>query len=325
MIFTSPTIEETFAALAEVLPPESLQLGVSLAGLTTYRVGGPVSIFIEPRDTTALIAAARIIRDTQIPMLVVGRGSNLLVAASGFHGVAIHLSGTFGEIVLPDSTDDVAVLRAGGAAALPALARRAARGGWSGMEFAVGIPGSVGGGVRMNAGGHGREIREVLITADVVDVAGGSAGGVVIDRRDVSELSLGYRKSNLAPTEVVVAAEFQVTRDLPDACNARIDEIVSWRREHQPGGSNAGSVFANPPGDSAGRLIDACGLKGFAIGGASVSERHANFFVAQPDASPDDVYSLVGEVRRLVHEATGVMLATELVLIGFDDLTDDRP
>jgi UDP-N-acetylmuramate dehydrogenase len=192
------------------------------------------------------------------------------------------------------------------------LARRTAGAGFSGLEFFVGIPGSVGGAVRMNAGGHGRETADVLRRAWVVDVLAGGERRV----RTAGELALGYRHSSVTASEVVVAAELAVTPDDPIACEARVAEVVRWRREHQPGGANAGSVFRNPPGDSAGRLIDAAGLKGLRVGGAVVSPKHANFFQADPGATAADVGRLVAEVQRRVADATGVHLVPELLMVG---------
>ena len=206
---------------------------------------------------------------------------------------------------------------AGGSASLPVLARRAAASGVAGLEFYVGIPGSVGGAVRMNAGGHGRETREVLLDVDLLDLRGG-----VRTTRAAGAFDFGYRHSNLDDHTVVCAARFAGSRDSPEACGERIDAIVRWRREHQPGGANAGSVFSNPPGDSAGRLIDAAGLKGLRVGGAVVSEKHANFIVAGPTATAGDVRALLGEVRARVAEATGTRLQTEVRLIGFGDAGD---
>jgi UDP-N-acetylmuramate dehydrogenase len=180
------------------------------------------------------------------------------------------------------------------------------------LEFFVGIPGSVGGAVRMNAGGHGADTDEVIVTARVVDLGDGTAREM---RR--SELGLGYRQSALSPLAVVVDAVFAGRSDDPSACNERVDEIVRWRREHQPGGQNAGSVFTNPPGDAAGRLIDAAGCKGVRVGGAVVSEKHANFFVAEPGASAGDVYALVELVQQRVEASSGVHLEPELRCIGF--------
>ncbi|MGH8984429.1 MAG: UDP-N-acetylmuramate dehydrogenase, partial [Acidimicrobiia bacterium] len=202
-------------------------------------------------------------------------------------------------------------------------ARRSAAAGLGGLEFFVGIPGSVGGAVRMNAGGHGRETADVLRRAWVLDVL---ASGEV-QPRAAGELDLGYRHSSILASEVVVAAELAVTADDPVACEARVSEIVRWRREHQPGGANAGSVFRNPPGDSAGRLIDAAGLKGLRVGGAVVSPKHANFFQAEPGATAADVGGLVAEVRRRVADATGVELVPELLMVGngFEELESQEP
>ncbi len=206
------------------------------------------------------------------------------------------------------------------------LARQAAAAGWGGVEFFAGIPGSVGGAVRMNAGGHGKETVEVLRRAWVVDL--GRRRCAVRRRSARSEtLDLTYRHSNLGPAHVVVRAEFAVTARPAEECQAEIDEVVRWRRANQPGGNNAGSVFTNPPGDSAGRLIDACGLKGFRVGTAWVSERHANFFQAEPDGRgrAADVVALVLEVQRRVEAATGIRLVPELRRVAFAGLAGARP
>jgi UDP-N-acetylmuramate dehydrogenase len=193
------------------------------------------------------------------------------------------------------------------------LARRAAAVGVAGLEFYVGIPGSVGGAVRMNAGGHGAQTADVIVDARVLDLADGS-----VREPGRAELGLGYRSSGLAGSAVVVEARFAGRHDDATACGARIDEIVRWRREHQPGGQNAGSVFTNPVDDSAGRLIEAAGCKGLRIGGAVVSEKHANFFVADPGASASDVCALIDLVRTRVEAESGVVLEPELRLVGFD-------
>ncbi|MBI2168957.1 MAG: UDP-N-acetylmuramate dehydrogenase [Actinobacteria bacterium] len=281
----------------------------SLAEFSTYRLGGPAAVLVEP-ETVDELEAVRGVLPAPSPVLVVGRGSNLLVADAGFPGVAVHLSGDFEDVEIEDE-----LVTAGGAVALPVLARRAAAASRTGLEFLVGIPGSVGGAVRMNAGGHGQETREVLEAAWVFDLSPGGSGSAV--RRAAAELDLGYRHSNLTPWHVVTRASFVTAADDRESCEARLDEIVRWRREHQPGGSNAGSVFTNPPGDSAGRIIDGCGLKGFRIGGAVVSEKHANFFQAEAGATADDVHRLVREVQRLVEEQVGVKLVPELTLVGF--------
>ena len=290
---------------------------VPVADLTTYHVGGPVAVLARvgsPEELGALAVACA--GEPFPPLLVVGRGSNLLVADVGFGGLGLVLDGEFDALDLAAGATSV---RAGAAVPLPVLARRAAAAGRTGLEFYVGIPGTVGGAVRMNAGGHGRETADVLVEAEVADLA---VGGVPT-RRPLAMLGFGYRRSALSPTEVVTGATFTVVEGDATAAEAEVGAIVRWRREHQPGGPNAGSVFANPPGDSAGRLVDSLGLKGLRVGGAVVSPKHANFFQAEAGATADDVRRLVVEVRQRVLDATGIALVSELRMIGFDDEASD--
>jgi UDP-N-acetylmuramate dehydrogenase len=302
-------IDELVATLEPALPGR-VERDASLAGLTTYRVGGPARVLVRARREGDLAVVAAALERHQPPLLILGRGSNLLISDAGFPGLALLLEGEFEEINLGDGS-----VRAGGAVGLPVLARRTAAAGLTGLEFYVGIPGTVGGAVRMNAGGHGRETREVLRSARVIDLLGDGLG----EDRTVEDLALGYRTSALGPNDVVAGATFAVEVDAAEACEARIAEIVRWRREHQPGGANAGSVFRNPPEESAGSLIERCGLKDLRIGGAVVSPKHANFIQAEPGATAADVRALVREVQRLVLEATGVRLQTELHFVGFTD------
>ncbi|HEX2193246.1 MAG TPA: UDP-N-acetylmuramate dehydrogenase [Acidimicrobiales bacterium] len=291
---------------------------VPLGPLTTYRVGGPAALFLEAAVEADLERAREAVAATGIPVLVVGRGSNLLVADSGFPGLAVVLGEGFATISVEEQE-----VRAGGAVSLPVLARRTAAAGLTGLEWAVGVPGSVGGAVRMNAGGHGSDVAATLVSARVVDLSGGgpawperSAGGLEGDL-PVERLGLGYRSSALGPTSVVVAARFALRPGDRQASEREIAEIVRWRRRHQPGGSNAGSVFANPPGDAAGRLVEAAGLKGFRRGSAFVSPKHANFVQVDDGGSADDVRALIEEVARVVLEKTGVRLHLENHLVGF--------
>jgi UDP-N-acetylmuramate dehydrogenase len=303
--------------------PDATSEGASFAELSTYRVGGPVAVLVRAKDVDALTTVAEVARRHRPRLLVIGRGSNLLMSDAGFSGLVVVLEGDFEAIDVPGvGENESPAVRAGGAVPLPVLARRAAAGGLAGLEFYVGIPGSVGGAVRMNAGGHGRETAEVLRRAWILDLLDGG-GHPTASARDVVDLELEYRHSNLRPSEVVTAAEFTVTRDDPAACEARVAEIVRWRREHQPGGQNAGSVFRNPRGDSAGRLIEAAGLKGLRVGGAVVSDKHANFFQAEAGATARDVLDLVAEVQRRVAKTTGVELVPELHVVG-DDADGDQ-
>jgi UDP-N-acetylmuramate dehydrogenase len=301
------------AAELDTALPGAVGRDVPVAELSTYRLGGPVAVLVRVANEAALRAAARVVARERPPVLIVGRGSNLLVADAGFDGVAIVLTDVYETLTLDVSDGTV---HAGAAAPLPVVARQAASSGLTGLEFLVGIPGSVGGAVRMNAGGHGREMREVLRAAWIVDLLDDAA---TERRHDVADLDLGYRSSNLGPTDVVVRAELAAAPAPPADCEARVAEIVRWRREHQPGGPNAGSVFRNPVGDSAGRLIDVTGCKGLRVGGAVVSPKHANFFQAERGATADDVRRLVDEVRARVADATGVELVPELRMVGFDE------
>ena len=297
------------AAAVEARLGNRVERNAPAAPLTTYRCGGPLAVLVHvDREAELAELAAVMASEPDVGVLVIGRGSNLLVADAGFPGVAVVLGGEFERI---DLDPGLATVEAGAAVALPVLARQAAKAGIAGVEFYVGIPGSVGGAVRMNAGGHGAQTADVLVDARVLDLRDGA---VRVTGREA--LGLGYRCSALTPREIVLSARFAGNADDPEACERRIDDIVRWRREHQPGGQNAGSVFTNPPGDTAGRLIDACGLKGTRVGGVVVSEKHANFFVAEPGARADDVVALVRLVQRRVAEATGVQLVAELQFVG---------
>jgi UDP-N-acetylmuramate dehydrogenase len=293
-------------ALGRALGPE-VEHDHPLGALTTYRVGGTAALFLEVPDEPSLVEVARCTSTSDVPVLVLGRGSNLLVADSGFEGLVLALGPGFDTLEV-----DGHLVRAGAALSLPVLARRTAAAGLTGLEWAVGVPGSVGGAIRMNAGGHGSDTAATLVGFRWIDLATGSAGDSSADR-----LEPGYRQTALSATEVVVSGTFLLVPGEPDQGAATIAEIVRWRRANQPGGSNAGSVFVNPPGDSAGRLIDACGLKGFRIGTAEVSTKHANFVQADPGGAAADVLSVIEHVRAVVARSTGTDLRTEVRLVGF--------
>jgi UDP-N-acetylmuramate dehydrogenase len=283
-----------------------------LGAKTTYRVGGAAALYVEARRAADLRAVAAAVRGSDLSVLVLGRGSNLLVADQGFHGVVVALAGDFAVIDDPIETPQGVTVRAGGGVALPVLARRLAEQGIRGFEWAVGVPGSVGGAVRMNAGGHGADVATSLVHAELFDLATATSS-----EREVGALELSYRHSNVGATEVVTAATFALRRGDADEARRMIADVVRWRREHQPGGLNAGSVFTNPPGDHAGRLVEAAGAKGLRVGSAAVSEKHANFIQSDAGGRADDVVALIDEVARRVKEQSGVTLRTEVVLVGF--------
>jgi len=303
-----------YDALADSLGPRALR-NQPLGPLTTYGVGGPAELLVEVDGPDDLRALSGVLVGRGIPLCVIGRGSNLLVADAGFDGVVVRLGTGFNWMTLPTRDPKEPppfVLRAGASTPLPVVARKAAEAGWSGLTWAVGVPGSVGGAVRMNAGGHGSDMAGCLLRYSWVDLERGEVGN-----DDASRLHYGYRTSSIAAGQVVVEAELVVTPGDAEVERAELASIVRWRRSHQPGGSNAGSVFTNPPEAPAGRLIEDAGLKGARIGTAQVSVKHANFIQADRGGRADDVRALMEYVRARVLEHTGVLLSTEVRLLGF--------
>lgn len=290
---------------------------VPLGPLTTYRVGGAAALLCTVRSLDDLDLVSQAVRASAIDVLVVGRGSNLLVSDDGFAGLAIQLAGPAEEIEIDGTT-----VRAGSAVALPVLARRTAAAALAGFEWAVGVPGSVGGAVRMNAGGHGSDMASCLTEVHLFDLRSGEHGEVPVE-----DLHLRFRGSDLADHQVVVAATLALRAGDRQRSEAEIAEIVRWRREHQPGGQNAGSVFVNPiPGQlSAGEVIDGLGLRGLRIGSAEVSLKHANFVQADEGGTARDVRAVIEEVRRRVRDERGIELRSEIRLVGFDDLDEQAP
>ncbi|WCO65219.1 UDP-N-acetylmuramate dehydrogenase [Iamia majanohamensis] len=285
---------------------------VPLGPLTTYRLGGPAAVLVDADALADLRAVAAAVAASGLPTLVVGRGSNLLVADEGFAGIAVVMGAGLADVAVEGT-----VVRAGGAASLPVVARRTAAAGLTGFEWAVGVPGSIGGAVRMNAGGHGSDMAASLRSIRVVDLAAGEDGAVPATL-PASGLALGFRSSAVRPTQVVVEAELALAVGDRTAAEAEISEIVRWRRANQPGGANAGSVFVNPPGDSAGRLVDEAGAKGLRIGSAEVSPKHANFIQCDPGGRAADVHALMLEVARRVADRSGTWLRPETRLVGLD-------
>lgn len=305
MTSRSPAVGEAAARLGARAQSE-----VPVGPRTTYRVGGAAALFCVIEDEETLDAVSDAVRATGTEVLVLGKGSNVLLTDAGFDGLVVALGERFAE-----SNVDGTTVRAGGAASLPVLARQTAAGSLTGFEWAVGVPGAIGGAVRMNAGGHGSDMAACLLRVRVRDLTTGE--DVVMAAAD---LDLGYRHSAIAPGQVVCWAEIGLERGDRARSEGEIREIVRWRRANQPGGQNAGSVFANPPGDSAGRLIEAAGARGLRIGSAEVSPKHANFIQADPDGSADDVWRLMVEIRRRVFDHAGVVLQPENRLIGFEPL-----
>ena len=291
----------------------SLRRDHGLAPHTTYRVGGPARLFVTVADLAELETLAAIVSGASrtgppVPVLVVGRGSNLLVADRGFDGLAVALSGRLARFEI-----DGPMVGASGGALLPVVARASVEDGLTGFEWAVGVPGTVGGAVRMNAGGHGSDISESLIDAVIVDLHRGDT-----EVRAASALQLGYRTSNIASHQVVASVRLKLRSGDWATSRSGLTEIVHWRRANQPGGRNAGSVFTNPEHAAAGELIESAGAKGLRIGTAEVSAKHANFIQSDEGGQASDIVEVMREVRRRVRDAHGVELSAETHLVGFE-------
>ncbi|MDP9069051.1 MAG: UDP-N-acetylmuramate dehydrogenase [Actinomycetota bacterium] len=287
----------------------------SLAPLTTYRVGGAAAVLFEPASAADLLHLRTAVRDVgadpaELGFLALGRGSNMVVSDRGFDGIVIRtgagLSWIRGDEQRPTR------VAAGAATSLPLLANWAARRSLAGLEFTVGIPGSVGGGVRMNAGAHGGEVADTLVSVEVFHLREWGSAQI-----EPAQLDLDYRHSALSDAHLVVAASFDLVADEEHAVRSRMESYRRHRATTQPGAlQNAGSTFKNPPGDAAGRLVDAAGLKGHRVGGVQVSELHANFFIASSGATAQDVFDLVHDVRKRVLDRFGVDLEPEVRFVG---------
>ena len=281
-----------------------------LARFTTMRVGGPADLFATAHNTFELRALVRFARTRGLPHFVLGRGSDVVIADAGVRGLVI-------QVRAEGSRIDGARYIADAGVQMARAATETQHAGLTGLEFGLAIPGTVGGAVWANAGAHGADVAGVLESARLLAADGSEA--VV----PVAELALAYRDSRLkhggphAAQELLIEATFGLAPADPDTIKTRLDEIRHWRQAHQPIGlPSAGSVFRNPPNDSAGRLIEAAGLKGLRIGGALVSEKHANFIVNDQKGSAADVRRLAEQVRAEIEARYGVRLEFEIQFIG---------
>ena len=283
----------------------------SLAKLTTMRVGGPADLLATAHNTFELRALVRFARSRELPLTLLGRGSNTVISDRGVRGLVVHVRAEGSRV-----DGEAYVVEAG--IPMARAATETQRAGLTGLEFGLAIPGTAGGAVWANAGAHGADVRAVLESADVLLADGSEA------RVPAGELGLGYRESRFkhpreqGPGEVVLGARFHLAPASADEIKDRLDDIRRWRQAHQPLGlPSAGSSFRNPgPETSAGELIDRAGLKGVQEGGATVSEKHANFIVNDRKGTASDVRPLMDRVAAAVVESTGVELVPEIVFVG---------
>jgi len=328
MSVDSPTSSSSATAKAsEILGPLASR-NVNIGSMTTFRVGGAASLFVEISNEQQLEILRMAIIESGADVLAIGKGSNMLVADEGFDGIVVVLGMNFMKIGVDQVAEEtrslpsISLVTAGGATSLPVVARKTAANGLRGFEWAVGVPGSVGGAVRMNAGGHGSQMADVVTKAKVFDMGiDGDGKAIWVEN---SALEFGYRSSAISENQLVLKAQLSLDKGEVAPCEKRISEIVAWRREHQPGGQNCGSVFINPPSRSVGgeeihaaRLIEEAGLKGYRIGTAHVSTKHANFFQADQGGSAADLKALIDHVGSVVSDRFGIELLTEVKMVGF--------
>jgi UDP-N-acetylmuramate dehydrogenase len=281
-----------------------------LSRYTTMKIGGPADYFLDVETSPALIETLRVLGRHQIPFCLLGKGSNVLASDLGVRGAVLRLGGEFKRVSWLEEGNRARV-EVGAAYAVTQLVREAARRGLGGLEFAEGIPGSVGGALFMNAGAYGSEMEKI-----VEAVEGVTAGGERIAfRRD--EMNFSYRDSHLPAGTIVTSVRMRLEKKDAEEVSTKVRALVSKRKQSQPAGyPNSGSMFRNPPGDFAGRLIEAAGLKGKRIGHAQISERHANFIVNLGGARAADVKQLMESARAAVREKFGVELLPEVRLLG---------
>ena len=297
-------------ALPEIIthPDSRLRFGESLAKHTYFGIGGEATAYIEISAIAELSALARFHRQWKVPIAIIGRGSNLLVSDTGFKGISVRLIGELAKLEV-----DGNVVSVGAGLSLPRLSKTMSRQGLSGVEFALGIPGSVGGALIMNAGAWGSSFGDVVTDVTVMNDTG------ELVNLSHAEADFEYRHSGLGAYFCVTGATLKLEPGDVDTITEQMQSFYKQKVETQPfAEENAGCMFKNPPGDSAGRLIDISGLKGYRIGGAEVSTVHGNFILNIDNATAADVLDLVAYIQEQVNEKTGVSLQTEVKRLGFD-------
>jgi len=320
---------------------ERVRLNEPMARHCTFGVGGPADVWVSIDTSRELVDLVRLCTEEQWPLLLVGNGTNMLFADAGVRGIVARI--VLDDYTIEDQGDNTALLLSEAGVSWPRLLNELAPQGWGGLEFGPGIPGTLGGGVISNAGAHNSDLGEVLQWIEVLDARGASTThdglSVPITRRYLhDEIDLSYRHSRfresrridfdaqgypivpprglIEPSEIILQLGIRLRKENPEKLRATIEEYKKHRKMTQPTQKSAGSIFKNPPGDYAGRLIDQAGLKGKIHGKAQISQRHANFFVNLGRASAADIVALIIEARNRVHEQFGVDLELEVELRG---------
>ena len=307
---TQKEMDETVVRELKLISGLKVKVLEPLARYTTMKIGGPADFFIEVETSEALARALPLLHRHGTSVCLLGNGSNVLISDRGIRGAVIHLIGDFRKIDWREEGETVWV-QVGAASAVSQLVRAAARKGYGGLEFAEGVPGTVGGALVMNAGAYGSEFEKV-----VDEVMGVTREGRAV-RFTRAEIIFSYRGANLPAGIVVTQARLRLRKEEASQVSRRLQELVAKRRSSQPSGyPNSGSMFRNPPGDFAGRLIEAAGLKGKKIGQSQISERHANFIVNLGGAKAEDVRQLMDLARAEVKKQFDVELVPEVRSLG---------
>ena len=291
------------------IPGEKIEFQRSMKDLTTMRIGGEAEAFVSPLDAESLGRLLNALSG-RTPYHVLGGGSNVLVLDEGVRGVVISLTKGFQSFLIEESGEGFTITAEAGCP-LKRLIRESLRVGATGGEFVAGIPGTIGGALRMNAGAHGRDMADITKSLRIMDANG--------ELKDLSAetLQFEYRRLQLPPGAIVIQGTFVLEKGEPSRSRDMIREIMNWRKEHQPlRQPSAGSVFKNPEGAAVGRLLEESGMKGTGIGGAKFSEIHGNFIVNTGGATSDDVLRLIEMGRKAVHERTGIWLELEIKILG---------
>ena len=305
--------KDLFLMLKEASPRGRILTGAPLSDFTSFRTGGPADYVVIPSDEDGIRNIILLAKANEIPYYIIGNGTNLLVSDDGFRGIVVVIKEGKADISY-DERDEEVLVKAHAGAPLTKVAYDAARRGLAGFEFAAGIPGSVGGAVFMNAGAYGGEIKDVIVSARVMDTEGN------IFDMDRDGLELSYRHSAVGEKGLIVLeAVFALKRGDTEAILAAISELNAKRREKQPlEYPSAGSTFKRPEGYFAGNLIEEAGLKGYSVGDACVSEKHCGFVINKGRATSSDIIKLIHEVSDRVYRNSGVRLEPEVRMIGFD-------
>lgn len=304
---------ELIIQLQKIAAPDRVREQEILAGHSSFRTGGPADLFIQVCDTEELTKVMDLLAQSQTEVFLLGRGTNLLIGDGGYRGAVVTMCAPAGtETALNSVYVDGTILRAGAGASLLKIAMAARDAGLAGFEFAAGIPGSLGGAIMMNAGAYGGEMKQVVRTVDVLYPGKG------IKTYSGEEMEFGYRTSRLKREDgIVLAASIELTPGDKKVITDRITELAQQRKDKQPlEYASAGSTFKRPEGYFAGKLIQDAGLKGFRVGDAQVSEKHAGFVINRGNASAAQIRKLIEEVQRIVLEDSGVRLEREVIFLG---------